>query len=578
MNTSILFEEKLTTEERNKLDDKDFGLQYERKYPLNDERHVLSAIQYFRFCNRSQRMELAKNINKKLKYFDMKVNVDVDNPFFNYIDKKYLVECATLSLINFDDICPQKMYDEIRTSKPSSYDDIMKIEKRFIGFYNKLSCMTTTDVLLKFVKSCNIMIESMYDQFLNYKIYNGEEDKNTIMYSVCEDLINLCCKKYEYDACGLDDFNKDLTAISKIGYFQPFNFIINRKLLYVILSSKDLTKTEVKNKKYNAIKDVRRKLLKDTFNSNEYRLNDLFLNVINEYRHLPMTEMYLENTRNEAEKEIYIINKNMNSASNKFAIPYTEISNSEQKEIINTLENNNINSQLLIDHFPNYTTELSDLDILYLFKNTDIKNVSMGHFKNEICWYAVDHEKVFYVFKSNDGERFVLVEIDHNILLNLINSLHIDIDVIDNNTQYITINKNVKLIEGININKDGDIKIIIDKKKSYMDLYSEIHRTLHMEYKNKNLEGMKSNVALMFALINTIEHDKKFKKQDPSLIKARAFAMNDFKTYLNHIYEAEPDFVFIDYYRNTDLGKKVFNIPSESIVGIKKLFRTILMP
>ena len=43
-----LFEQPLSSEDRNKLDDSMFGLPKQRRYPLNDEAHVLAAM---RFCN-----------------------------------------------------------------------------------------------------------------------------------------------------------------------------------------------------------------------------------------------------------------------------------------------------------------------------------------------------------------------------------------------------------------------------------------------------------------------------------------------------------------------------------------------
>ena len=48
-------EEKLSSEDRNNLKTKTFGLPKQRKYPLNDEKHVISAITYF------------KNVMKKMK-------------------------------------------------------------------------------------------------------------------------------------------------------------------------------------------------------------------------------------------------------------------------------------------------------------------------------------------------------------------------------------------------------------------------------------------------------------------------------------------------------------------------------
>ena len=95
-------------------------------------------------------------------------------------------------------------------------------------------------------------------------------------------------------------------------------------------------------------------------------------------------------------------------------------------------------------------------------------------------------------------------------------------------------------------------------------------------YKNKNYEAMKQNVAFMFLLISIIERDKKYKEREKDIVKARAFAINDFKTYLSYIQKEEPTFNFEKYYRESELGKYVVNIPRETISGIKSLLKTIL--
>ena len=82
---------------------------------------------------------------------------------------------------------------------------------------------------------------------------------------------------------------------------------------------------------------------------------------------------------------------------------------------------------------------------------------------------------------------------------------------------------------------------------------------------------MKTNVGFMFALISIIERDKKYKKHDQELIKARAFAMNDFKTYLKHIQEVEPDFDFIKFYQENDYDKIVLNISFFVSVGFSRM-------
>lgn len=85
---SFLNEEKLDTEDRNALRDSTFGLPKQRKYPLNDEQHVRSAIAYFNKCDPKDEEELARNIKKAMKKFNMEANVSPENRFSKYYKNK----------------------------------------------------------------------------------------------------------------------------------------------------------------------------------------------------------------------------------------------------------------------------------------------------------------------------------------------------------------------------------------------------------------------------------------------------------------------------------------------------------
>ena len=77
-------EEKLSTEDRNNLKTKTFGLPKQRKYPLNDPQHVTSAITYFNKCDPKDEAELASNIKKAIKKFNMNPQVSESNRFSKY--------------------------------------------------------------------------------------------------------------------------------------------------------------------------------------------------------------------------------------------------------------------------------------------------------------------------------------------------------------------------------------------------------------------------------------------------------------------------------------------------------------
>lgn len=73
-------ESKLSAEDRKKLKDSDFGVPELRKFPLNDESHVRSALRYFKSCPIKYRKELAVNIVKKAKEYNMELD-NSKNPY-----------------------------------------------------------------------------------------------------------------------------------------------------------------------------------------------------------------------------------------------------------------------------------------------------------------------------------------------------------------------------------------------------------------------------------------------------------------------------------------------------------------
>jgi 2-hydroxychromene-2-carboxylate isomerase len=80
-----LKEETLDSEDRKQLSKKTFGLPEERKFPLNDEGHVKSAIAYFYNCPDNKKPKLAKAILKAAKKYNM--NIDKDTTVYKYAQK-----------------------------------------------------------------------------------------------------------------------------------------------------------------------------------------------------------------------------------------------------------------------------------------------------------------------------------------------------------------------------------------------------------------------------------------------------------------------------------------------------------
>lgn len=75
---------------RSELPDTVFGIPEERKYPMPDKRHTLSAIKLFGHVEPKYEEELAKNIIKNMKKYNIPESaVGKDNKLRKYIDKYY---------------------------------------------------------------------------------------------------------------------------------------------------------------------------------------------------------------------------------------------------------------------------------------------------------------------------------------------------------------------------------------------------------------------------------------------------------------------------------------------------------
>lgn len=681
-----LLESKLTYANRNKLQDKEFGLPSERKYPLNDKSHVLSAIKFFKFAKKNQRRELAKNINIKLNKYDMKVNVDKDNPFYKYIDRSCLNESVNI-------------FDKSPKDFNYWYNETLKIKekrsKRFYGY--KIEDLPMTIVMQKMVdtaenedqlKKARELIRTMhffggteyfdrhnkitYDEFY-WDSYDTQIEKqrqkikNMKKKSVTESTINknifseygkivydIEKAMYEY----LDEYvilekekivyNVIKNTVDKNYEFNLFIKTINDLFIDIYNSYNDFMEYELETDMgdiyYKVLEDIIKsyrvykirdntkgiKMVKNEFDNflhiistNKFNHNSYYIERLlaetefdcqckNLFINKPLTCRILSNVSNDItifinnseNQHIYqsvkqkLLDKKLKLEETIQTLNYTnnnkpvlgyirdiEDCSDKVKEIIELITQYNINMKYVLDYISDVEFNLNSLDEFRLLNNKSIDKLIQYYFSNgNTMFLAIKEDFVYIVSKSviEDYPTYYLLLVDHNSMDHFIYG-------IKTKTQKITIrygtDKEDKdfeiirdiLLEGIDINENGDIKVIINPDKSYMDEYAEAHRILKENYKNNNYDAMKDNVCFMFLLISVIERDNRYKDREPEIVKARAYAINDFKTYLKYIQEKEPDFNFEKYYRESGIENKVINIPKSSIVGIKNLLKIILM-
>lgn len=80
----------LSKKQKDNLKDSVFGIPLLRKYPLNDREHVLKAIQFFHHCPLEHKKELAHNINRKAKKYD--ITISQSSNIYDYLNESEQVE------------------------------------------------------------------------------------------------------------------------------------------------------------------------------------------------------------------------------------------------------------------------------------------------------------------------------------------------------------------------------------------------------------------------------------------------------------------------------------------------------
>lgn len=120
-----IFKESVITEDKLKADERtDFGIPSKKKYPMPDEQHVRSAIQYFNKCDPEDEAILAKNILKYMKKYKMKpVNVSKDNKFYKYYHPKNTNESY------LEEGYYKSKYEQCKMV----YDSLSDEEKKYMG-------------------------------------------------------------------------------------------------------------------------------------------------------------------------------------------------------------------------------------------------------------------------------------------------------------------------------------------------------------------------------------------------------------------------------------------------------------
>jgi len=154
LDEDVSLEAKINTEERKQLDESEFGLPSQRKYPLHDKPHVMQAIRMFNYCYKADRPELAKNIikaiHKHMTPEEIK-NINIGNNTFSYFwnkhnedkDKKEEENKNPNTKSNDD----QKSVREKEKEALSKYDENVKDDDAHESFFDDLGNFSSSRLI-----------------------------------------------------------------------------------------------------------------------------------------------------------------------------------------------------------------------------------------------------------------------------------------------------------------------------------------------------------------------------------------------------------------------------------------------
>ena len=637
---------KLYAKERNALPDELFGLPDERKFPLTDEEHVRKAIQFFKFCPPAKRAILANNINKRAKELNMKLRISENNPFYKFaakqiVNESFYGDCDVYEferLVELGSSEVERIINQVqklttiglnhlvnRLFSISSIQDLLEIEKQLFGQIMHRDAFIKVERQIKArehsinpIALINKALRKAYTIIFEFIAYNTKLDLTTSKkwYEILEDIF-FYLKRSIHNNPNKEDVQKKLAIIEELMKTYSCNFYyIGRKLkelqwdcnIYIREEERNIGNKEKRDARLaklepiyilieNFLNNFREKTDKTvaTFMQTPSVLPEVLRSSNMNLVHLTN---YLNTLKTEINNEINIIllASEMNigglSDETQFFLGIDPYKDHDIYSAVSYLEGE-IREENIRLYQPNLTMKLDSVDIMALTNLDKFERLYVGKdYKGDPVHYGIRKGKLYLLLKNKNicGEYYLLTLVDGK-MLPIADNLYCRPEYFDYTKKAKAIKINIcpqqekepeSLTEGLFINAEGDLKFKFKPKKTYMDEYAENHKILVANYKAKNYEGMKVNLAFLFALINHVEreilYNKKYQGTEKlaDAQKARMFAMNDFKTYMKKLLQAEPGFDFTKYYEESDYGKLTINIKKDEVIGLKKLFRAIM--
>lgn len=556
------------------LEDSDFGLPSERKYPLTDRQHVVKAIQFFSYCPSDKKKELAKNINRRAKELGMKMRIRGE--FFKYASPDIINISKEAS--NFGLIEPIVAQDETRQpihvpALTDEADDRLKVlgaiidrkmEKSIVEVSEGLSTSFVKfndEIFKKWVEDrCSFykgfhsgMICSMgdnprgnvpistfrdFEKHLDHVIYLNEVE-DILKYitsshpkklTVRSDIEESTMRGLEYIRevffdKGMNDVEK-ATRIAMTMLGGPED-----KLLYLLTALYKMSKNSrseifwavvhyIISNKTGIISSVLPKQLDNSIDLLEKELTHGYGEGFVKSRNFSIKDV--QNAENEVHN--YIVLMKYRDVLSRMISKYIE------KEFRDKVKSVSISSS---KRYGAHSACSAVGERIYATGKVSGYHVIVGRTEDFLtCKIGRDSEIYIVAFVSAEKRLFDIAFHIHNkeffdffkdfkieslfdvgMFSKIADVVYLNIINLEDATNEAPLleQKILSTLKGVRIDKNGDISITLRSKLSF-EHYNEIHKALMMNKDTNDIEGMKRNIAYLFSLIATLENEYVYNK------------------------------------------------------------------
>lgn len=608
---------KLNKKMRDILPDSEFGIPENRSYPLNDKNHVIKAVQFFRYVPADKKKILADNINRKAKQLGMKLSVKEDSPFYKYADKSILRESNEYLLMEnsyaFDISAFRYGVDEflnkIQSKIIKNEEDLLNLEYDIQRNANDMINKYMVDVnnnlhKMNLFRIINILMREKYYEFIEAMSYIKSDYNileklkyDKLIRATLADILNILRSEIHNNPTDPINIDTKIKMIYDIDKSFMLNSFLVRRIGYELMNEIKILQSDKVNV-YNHVKKlIVEKLCNFPMNQPVmlFMFHEKHEDILKYDIKYNQTKDFLRSLKSECEMDIsnILVNLNIHNGVRESDIlshntrGVLELVGDENYQIINVIQScdSSIKDSYLSRYNKDYCFSLDAKDLLFITEKLNKYCnvlVCLKTLEGNPVYLGVTKETVNILGKDKSNGNLLVMPI-YDIS-------DTDIFVFNNNNERANIIKITPIVkdyktptlEGMFINKDGDITIKFKKNKTYMDTYDEAHKKIKSNWSMKNYNAVKKDLAYMFTLIMELErivHSNKKVPKDKKddIMKAKMFASNDFKTYITKLKDIDEDFDFTEYYENHDYDKTVFTISKDAVIGVRKLFQAIMV-